>query len=189
MFSMRASDVISAITDQLLPQELWNPIKREQTKDGFGFVTTHQALIFRLDLRLSYYSEEMTINRSQQMFFVLCGHRHVWVAKEPADNENRWFNWKTIPMDQWDNTSNHDSCWRTDGLDSPISQVYFEMAESINAELGEEKSVAPKDMSDHTYFGLGSPFESIYVTHGKDPKDRNSYRRHIVGIEPIVKVG
>ena len=27
---------------------------------------------------------------------------------------------------KWQNTSNHDSCWRSDGIESPITSVYFD---------------------------------------------------------------
>ncbi len=35
-------------------------------------------------------------------------------------------------LDSWKNTSNHDSCWRSDGIRSPIWAEYFKLCKEVD---------------------------------------------------------
>jgi hypothetical protein len=51
---------------------------------------------------------------------------NVWVFT----SENIWF----PAIDSWKNTSNHDSCWRSDGIRSPIGAEYFKLCKEVDQE-------------------------------------------------------
>lgn len=49
--------------------------------------------------------------------------------------------WWAIPekgyypdANEWENTSNHDSCWRLDGVDKPLRDLYYEMCKQVDPE-------------------------------------------------------
>lgn len=50
-----------------------------------------------------------------------------------------------IPVSEWINTSNHDSCWNSDGF-SFISNEYFKMCKEINP------NIAPKFVDTNARF-------------------------------------
>ena len=48
----------------------------------------------------------------------------------------------------WQVTSDHDSCWRTDGVNSPLSQLYFEMCKQVDPDA------RPIDLDTMLEFGI-----------------------------------
>jgi len=56
--------------------------------------------------------------------------------------------WWCVPEDgrypnpsEWKNTSNHDSCWRSDGVGAPLTKLYFAMCKQVN------HAEAPKNLN------------------------------------------
>lgn len=72
------------------------------------------------------------------VYFAIVGH-HVWIAVEPM--KERWISLKDIPLSAWQHTCSHDSCWRGDGIDRPLTNLYFSWATIIN------KDIAPVQLS------------------------------------------
>ena len=78
---------------------------------------TRPAIIIPIEITADDNNYDERIRRKFKLLFT--GNTSVWYT-EVIDNKTT----------KWVNTSNHDSCWRTDGLQF-LSKVYFEMCEKI----------------------------------------------------------
>ena len=181
MFSIQASSVVCALVEKLLPLPDDSVVYSSDCKQN-----TQNGVVFNLDVDLTVYKENKTVNRRTNFFIAVTAHRNVFIAVQPPDT--RWINFSAVPLEAWENTSNHDSCWRSDGIDSPLTRLYFEFSEQINNELSEngkyrENEVAPVLMHDHSTFNFITPFDLVKITKSKDTKDNSGYRKRIVSIE------
>jgi len=76
-------------------------------------------------LRMRYYARDGENFADKRVYFAFCGNVHVFYAIVPRLN---------LPLSKvksWENTSNHDSCWSSDGL-THISGDYFELCKKVN---------------------------------------------------------
>ena len=174
MFSLDSATTICTLRDAIFPSSRSVP-------DGDGSCA---GIVFTLDARIAVFKGDKEYRRSAMVFIALCGNTNVFVAIEPNDSTRHlWGRYATVPMDAWVNTSNHDSCWRSDGM-RPLSELYFRFANEINDELTEEDRVAPKDMHQSTSLGflMSRPFEFVQMRHERLPG--SAYRRKLLSIEP-----
>jgi len=102
------------------------------------------------NVRNSYYSKEKKavyvkiqlecehMDNCERKFlhFIFTGNVCVWCAV------NREYFLDRIPYDEFRNTSNHDSCWTSDGV-GDIFHTYIELCEYVQKDVPEEKQVAP----------------------------------------------
>lgn len=153
MFAMEVSDVIATLKEQIIPRGQENG----------------KALHVLLDLRMHLYEDDLEVSRSAFVHFLLhCPHggsTHTFMA----DGEP----YAKLSDLHWENTSNHDSCWRSDGLRTPLSNIYFDMARQINGTPGLSKSYAPKDMQQVAWFHFSKPWElldNIQVKRNSDDR-------------------
>lgn len=161
MFEMRLSDLVSTIKEQVIPRGQHN----------------EKALYLCLDVGLRVYSPIEASCRSLVHILLYCpygGSVHTFVAEQDFGPT------MSLRELEWDNTSNHDSCWRSDGLDTPLSRIYFRMADEINAKLeatGHEGQ-APVRMSQSCHFNMfGDAWSLVNVKLGRE--DRKTYRHSI----------
>lgn len=105
--------------------------------------------------------------------FVFVGNTSVWFAY--CESLSRW---DDIPIERWENTSNHDSCWRTDGVNQPLAKLYFDWARELNPHK------APRNIEQFCTLGvlLSSPWEKVKVKHER-LGDNSQYWRKIISIE------
>jgi len=87
---------------------------------------------------------------------------------------------KDISNSLWINTSNHDSCWRSDGF-SFLHKLQMEMCKRVNP------NIAPIKLYTESKLSIGGtyPIEHCLVTFKDNIKEH--YRYEIVNIEPIKK--
>jgi len=159
MFEMPISRLVADIKEMLLP--------RGQPND--------KALYMRFDVSMHVYKPTDIRRRCFLNFILYCPHGgsvHTFFAEEPfhpyiQDLRNL----------KWDNTSNHDSCWRSDGVDSPVSRVYSRMADEINAQLDAQgfKTIAPAHMHKHVNLSWGPAWKLIDVEVRRDPDQDYHY--------------
>ncbi len=170
MFAIEIDSYVAMITDELLG----NPRK---LPERLGAFQEQEGLIFFFDMSLTVYKDQKTYRRRSNYCFVIAG-KSVWfsLVKGLVPSLDELNNITT-----WENTSNHDSCWRSDGL-RPISRVYFEFAEQINKEMVADglPEVAPVNMKMHV--SLWKPWKLCNVVSRLDPADKNRYKREIVSI-------
>lgn len=173
MLTIRADNTICTLRDQLCPARSNQPMRVGDTN---RFV--YPGIVFALDLHLAHYENNKEAEVRQVAYIAMCGNTSVWWAIEPEGK--RWMNYKSVKPEEWVNTSNHDSCWRTDGM-KMLTDWYFKAAETINKKL--DTNVAPAMMSHHTSLGfcLANPWQFVSIEHAEDVS--NGYRRKIVSIE------
>jgi hypothetical protein len=162
MFSCQLSDVVNSVRRHLFPFDPRNP---------------RHGLFFHFDVSLTgYCKDNRQYTRRNNIYVVLCGNTNVWLARTPSRNNP--------VMSEYINTCNHDSCWCSDGVDRPITDWYFGMARSINADTG--KTIAPRDMETHAYVRRILPIE---VQCRIDPRDNNNYLRLLEHYKPLERAG
>ena len=149
MFKVRLSNVICAIKSGLLPPQY------SRLEDG-----SWKGLVISADLSM----EDFGVGRGRRssVHFAFTKNTSVWFSCS-----DRLWRWNDIPIEEWRNTSNHDSCWRTDGVESVLTQLYFEWTRKINP------NKAPKDISKFCTMGvmLCSPWEYVLVECENDPNE------------------
>jgi len=181
MLDIKMANIIQQLTDQFLDRSVTT------TMTDYLYDTGNMkrvGLMFHITASVAKYSNDKdTVETSRNIFFLLCGNTNVWIAEQdPHKEERRWGGINSIPLDAWKNTSNHDSCWRSDGVESPLSQIYFDMCDEVNRQLPEEDRVAPKDLSMFNTFGFGDIVKHVTIVHAAvEPTD--TYRRKIVEVE------
>ena len=188
MFGIRFDTLLPQLVDAFLDRSYESKTLIE-AEDYQNSAVAEPGLLFSLRLNLSNYEDDYTFSYTQNIFILFCGNTSVFTAEinshlnKPED----------IPNDVWENPSNHDSCWRSDGI-YIFSKIYFDMAEKINADrvaAGLEK-IAPVKMDEfcqlRDFFKQGlyeptrrRPFKQVIVTHRRIRGE--NYKREILSID------
>ncbi|TSC60424.1 MAG: hypothetical protein LiPW15_302 [Parcubacteria group bacterium LiPW_15] len=107
---------------------------------------------------------------SHRRFIHLLFHRpgnHTAVMVAVTDNPH----FRKEEMKDWRVVSCHDSCWRSDGVESPLSKLYFEMCKEVDS------AAAPRDLWATAQFSI---FDSPKVVEVKKfTHDRENFIAHI----------
>lgn len=181
-FQIKVEDVMTGIVDQILDRS-GKSIQRFEYTNG-SYAIRQPGISFSLDLRLSVHTKEIDVQRSTNLFFMFCGGTSVfWVEADYFNDDERWFNPSEVPLDRWHNSSNHDSCWRSDGMNQ-VWKTFISMANSINEELKANgmEEIPPSRMNQYVTFGFCDMFKRVMIEHtAKDPSD--SYFRKITKVE------
>lgn len=176
MIELKAASVIDQLVDKFLDRKVSSTYNESFTE------TTAPGLVFQLHASIGSHTngESFTVYRTVWLAFTR--HTSVFVAVQPRDEH--WYGAKDIPVDAWKNTSNHDSCWRSDGIDSPLTSVYFEMCEEVNdlrVAAGLD-SIAPNSMHQFSHLS-SSVFQEVMKTTVTDyERDTSGYHRKLVDI-------
>ena len=174
--SIDVKRVITMIVNHhLRSKEFIDSVNHEFTeKEHF---ITKKGLLFTLDIRADKWNdEEQEYEYYMRRFLVLfCGNVSVFVKE--IDPKTMYFEHIGISGDysDWKNTSNHDSCWRSDGLNF-IDNTYFEMCE----ELFPEK--APIDCNVYAEFGIVDSYPKTVLVKMAPKTD---YGYDLINIEEI----
>jgi hypothetical protein len=75
------------------------------------------GIVFCLDLDRAYYTDDNQWSVRRMAYVSMCGNTSVFVALA-MPQAKPWLSYQNVPLDRWENTSNHDSEWRTDGFAS-----------------------------------------------------------------------
>lgn len=173
MFTLKLSSIIATAAHQFILShntvcpEIWN--KRDM------------AMRFVLRCDVDFYSETGGTfpDRSvvRMMHFIITSRYRVYLAQQ--DGNLAW-----VPKPKaYVNTSNHDSCWYSDGVESYINKAYFECADYVHEGQPEK---APRDTHQLCSFGAinGPLFEYVSVEFGPKRKD-NNYFDTLTKITPV----
>lgn len=168
MFTLKAADFVCYLKDTFVPHgvEGW-----ESLDDGS---IRKPGILVKLDIRMADYENDK--RRGGDIWFVLAGNcnafayfteKHMWESE--------------LPYAEFENISNHDSCWRSSVGDF-LTKIYFQWAKEINDDK------APRDLSTHCFLGL-SCHELVSVTYETNTdterykKYRDSYWKRLVKVE------
>ena len=80
------------------------------------------------------YSLQYKTKQQQWYYVAFCGNTSVFVARQDTHDSNHLRHYTAIPTTEWKNTSNHISCWRSDGM-RWMNEAYFEMCEACNPDI------------------------------------------------------
>jgi hypothetical protein len=193
MLKISAASIIQLLTEQYFKANKINRV------DGITspHTRTTNGIAFGLDVRERYAipgvetvdGDRIEYTDSINVFFVICDrHRVFFQASEDVYCLMPYL--KRLPSAEWKQTSYHDSCWRSDGIESPISSVYFKLANNINKamESAGHPKVAPINIDVDTYLKIaGEPVTVTYVNDQKRNTHGSEYFKSIISIVPVVE--
>lgn len=122
----------------------------------------------------------------KELHFIITSRYNVFLAV----SDKRFSRATDIKLEEWVNTSNHDSCWRTDGVEGHITKMMFDAWDHCFSHMPEEHQ-KKGSRSDGVRIRLmdtaGQVVRFVRVKHEpKDPKD--SYRRVLTEIKHLVPI-
>ena len=124
-----AKRVIQMIVDYHLRRmyDLWEGKGWKKNKDG---TTTFRGLLFDIEIEGKGRSKcgDIEYYRDACYMMFCSGVSVFWT--EAADEEGDKIEWEDIDTSKWKNTSNHDSCWRTDGF-TELNKQYYSVLEAL----------------------------------------------------------
>jgi hypothetical protein len=114
------------------------------------------ALLLRLDVRYSHYTDEKEFGASTIVDIVLRfpygtgGSVNVFYYEH---DERGWTFVESLPWGKFDNISNHDSCWR-DALSTKLHRLHFRLTNEVIAQVGPAEGVKliPKHVDSFHHF-------------------------------------
>jgi hypothetical protein len=150
------------------------------------------GLLVTLDVRMSHYAlSGDEYHRAAVVYTVFTSNTSVFTYTTTLGRDS--VRWEDVKPEDWINTSNHDSCWRSDGLQH-LSELYFAFATEINVELANDKLGTKAPQAFNQFVSLGvlgrEPWCSVIVEHEREPTtphSSSSYRRRIISIEKAPK--
>ena len=172
-FSIETDRLLYTLWDNLRPDR---PTYRRDEASEVGLLVT-------LDLRLSHYGsggaeDEIEYHRSALVHTLFTANTSVFV--HTSRDHKRWQD--LIPED-WANTSNHDSCWRSDGLRG-LHLLHCTLSDEMNEEITGNgySALAPREFSQFCSLGTlaGKPWQYVDVAHERIPEEY--HKRRIVSI-------
>jgi len=178
MFEIKADLIICNLVDKFLDRK--SPL---QISDDWSKETAH-GVIVSVNCNVSDYSSDViNIDIHRRIWFLFTRNTSVFVAVDSMEND--WKFWNSIPLNAWKNTSNHDSCWRSDGM-RPLYKTYFEMCDEVNAARVKAglKTIAPVKMSGFNTLGHDLITEVKVTTTSNKDSFNPSYYRKLVSIKP-----
>jgi len=158
MFTMKLNSIIAMLVDHSLDRKtspVWN--------DG---LLTRKGICINVRLSADKYEGERK-STGMVVYILFCGKTSVFWA--PAyDKAGKYAHSPlNVPVENWVNTSNHDSCWRDDGL-SFLNKMYFDFCEDVDPKS------APKEVDTNADFFRRWPINDIMITYKSDGDYRNS---------------
>jgi hypothetical protein len=166
---MDVSSVLVALTESNRSK-----FKHIGYEDG---IITEQGVAFEVEFRMDDFDTEKFTVRS--FFVMVCGGTRVFIAprwnSEDDSNKTAPFYPSFVQEELWENTSNHDSCWRSDGFRF-ISDNWREMHDLFDKDA---------KLNSYTMLGMRSnPVMDVIISHKSEDED-NSYHRQIVSVTRI----
>jgi hypothetical protein len=177
MFAIDTESVLYTLWDTLRPDR---PSRFEEHYDPREVGET--GLVVTLDLRLSHYAlggDEY--HRSALVHTVFTANTSVFV------HTSRDFQrWSEVIPEGWANTSNHDSCWRSDGLRG-LHSLHGVLCAEMNEEITGHgySSLAPREFNQFCSLGtiVGKPWEYVTVCHERIPEE--NHKRRVLSLRSV----
>ena len=151
----------------------------------------HDAVAFSVNTQFSDYGYKEDGNTEHEygsnevrsyVHLILCGNVHVWAYVGDECDPLK------APVDEWENISNHDSCWR-DSIDSFLTRHQHKCCDKVQEHLPEKMRKAPKDVSTHHILGrfLGKDIFAFVTIKFERDETSGSYRFKLLNVKPSEK--
>ena len=162
-------DTISIITG-IVSEVLHGQHRTGEWKEDFSKV--QDGLLFELSMVVQE-RDNVETGQRRGYYVAFCGNTSVyWTRMEDAEGNHRQF--EDIPSDEWENSSNHDSCWRSDGLHW-VTEEYFDLCKSVNPKI------APRDLDSYAQLGFISLWRKVKI----HDKSSDNYCRQLLSIKRV----
>ena len=170
MFSISITNILTMLFEISNTQEEKSFIEYED--DG---TRTVNAMIIPVHMSMSDFSDSSSEEdrEARDSVYVMYAGRHSIFYAFAHDEDGSYRHLSKIPADEWKNTSNHDSCWRSDGF-SFLAKIFFDMAKIVNDDK------RPCDLSDYTNLGIGS--SPVTKTQVMFRMQKDGYHKDIVKV-------
>ena len=145
MFKTNLSGLLCDLVDEFLDRKTsptWN-----------NGTITKRGIIYEVNCRVDDWNSEDRKTAYKSFYVMFCGNTSVFYAMKKMSI----YDPLQIPYENWENTSNHDSCWRSDGLQF-INSMYFDMCKEVNPEK------APIELDSHAEISKIRPLK-VFVTY------------------------
>lgn len=122
----------------------------------------------------------------KEMHFLITGDHRVFLAIV----NGKTFGLKDIPLESWKNTSNHDSCWRTDGVQSPITKMMFDAWEHCFSHMPKKhlrEQLRSSGVEMELEEGGGEVIRFVRIKHEAESRE-DTYHRKITSVKKLVPV-
>lgn len=166
MFTSSSERIIINLVDQVLDYARRYDIKNIDN----GSQLYNRGMLLQLALTVSdptleHDKREETMQK-RWYHVAFCGNVSVFVSRydHEVSGEIKFRHFSQIPSNKWENTSNHDSCWKSDGL-MWLSGAYFEMCENCN------NNVAPIKLDTTCDIGFLSMWRDVQMTVSRNSDD------------------
>lgn len=193
MWTLKADWIIPQIVDQFIDRNYPERVGKSEKYPGH-IIYMRKGLSFKLRMRVDEYSNtENTRTTIDNALVMFCSNTSVFhilesdVAAmmnkhnkevEGKRFEHMIFDPTSVNPEWWINSSNHDSCWRSDGF-SWLSERYFSMC----YETRSSEKIAPADLSSDLDFGFGKVFEFVNIYTITDPENEGGYWQKVIHVE------
>lgn len=178
--STGVKNTIVSLVNQLLPRIVGDVQHKQSylhfTRNALRFCVEVYGSNFGYDTDTDRtYHPEWVTNFKRFIHIIITTHPNVFVAvtENPKDE---------IPIEQWYNSSNHDTCWKTDGFNI-LDQVLGEAYKACWRNVPKDKVKSPHDS--HVYCDLHSlwvkPFSFVRV----DVKNADNWKVDLLSIENL----
>jgi hypothetical protein len=160
-FEISFGSLVRGIVDGLRDKVAFHP-----TYEGKGKMK-HSGVMFMFGLSVSSYTDKVSARTSELLGIIFLYPHITFIATGLQRAQD------------WQMTSSHDTCYVSDGIDSPVSKLYFKMCEEVNRQrkAGGQGEIAPMHMSSHAHFqGL----KLVEVFTDPDPKETGRYQWRII---------
>jgi len=171
MFDLKLDSMIRMLVDQELD-------RKESVKILDPFVFQELGIYRKLGVYLPVFLKAVDYENDKadytRIFMLFTGNTSVFYAHSSVGTI------ETIPNDSWVNTSNHDSCWRSDGFVF-LHQIQEDLCRRVNP------NVPPYELHTEARFTIGCsyPIRHCIVSYRK--ARYNSFKNEIVNIKPVEK--
>lgn len=190
--------ITSAFEQFFEPEGLLFKAAREEPGLALAFALTLSMENFGYEKDGNTLHEEWRRRYDRKLHFIVTSRHRVYIATiaddRGSDDHTLWFAkpWE-VPAHLWTNTSNHSSCWRSDGL-SIIHTVVYEAYKHCFAWMPEEHNrCSPRCRAYvHTTWGSGICNGPLFTvvrvtrTEHEDPKVRQQhYHDRLAKVEEV----
>jgi hypothetical protein len=147
----------------------------------FNLEVTHNNYGYEKDGKTHHEKWEASLH--QQFKVLIVNPNYVFISVNEAYPSSR------IPTDAdlvWENTSNHDSCWRSDGLRKIFQETY--RGHNLvwkNTPDEHRRSMNDSHISETLFPIFSKKIEFFDVQLETDAADKYGYRKRIVALKPL----
>lgn len=174
-FAISLNRTIQMLVDHCLDRK--TPVEYDYSTHCYS----RPAVGFKINLSSQWQgSDDLGPEIVQTIYMVFTGNTSVFYCSPyDANGDREYWHIEDVPSERWINTSNHDSCWRSDGF-SFLFTLRMQMCALVNPD------VPPAWIDSEAELGFGWPVENFTAVFKSNVDD---YGYTLVKLELVKKEG